>query len=122
MSVVSVAAPLSATTIRRSLDLLRGAGTIRIDDDEAAAVAAALDGIRAWHVDLFGSRADPLARGGDIDLLVLSPEPAFATARRIATRFFARCEEKIDVVVVDPDHLSPAQAAFIASARRVRIT
>jgi hypothetical protein len=79
-------------------------------------------GVVADSVHHFGSRTDPAARGGDIDLLVLTTAPRFETARRVSTRFFTRCEERIDVVVLDPDRLTPGEHAFLSSLRRVRIT
>jgi predicted nucleotidyltransferase len=118
----AVSVPLqSAVSVERSLQLLRAAGLVRLDDVEAAAIAAAVEGVVADSFELFGSRTDPTSRGGDIDLLVLSPAPRFETARRIRSRFFMNCEERIDVVVLDPHRLTPAEDAFLRSLRRVRI-
>jgi hypothetical protein len=61
------------------------------------------------------------AGGGDIDVLVLSAAPRFETSRLVASRFFMRCEERIDVVVFDPDNLTAADDAFLRSLRRVKI-
>lgn len=121
MIAYTTARPLCGRSIGHTLDTLRARGAVRLDDEEAAALAAALDGVIAYGVELFGSRTDAAARGGDVDVLVLSPEPPFATARRITTRFFGRCEEKLDVVVVNPDALSASQQAFIEGASRVRL-
>jgi hypothetical protein len=33
-----------------------------------------------------------------------------------------QCEERVDVVVLDPDQVTAGEAAFLASLRRVRIT
>ncbi len=119
----SVAASLqSAAAVARSLETLRAAGLVRIDDVEAAALAAAMDGVAAESVELFGSRTDPARRGGDIDLLILTAAPRLDTARRVSRRFFAQCEERIDVVVLHPDRLTAAEDAFLRSLRRVRIT
>jgi predicted nucleotidyltransferase len=112
----------SSNSFERSLRPLREGGMVRLDDVEAGALAAAVDGVAADSVHLFGSRTDPAARGGDIDLLVLTTAPRFETARRVSTRFFTRCEERIDVVVLDPDRLTPGEHAFLSSLRRVRIT
>lgn len=118
-----VAVPLqSAAAFERSLRSLRTAGLVRLDDAEAAALAAAVHGIVADSVELFGSRTDPASRGGDIDLLILTSAPRFETARRVSSRFFLHCEERIDVVVLDPSRLAPAEDAFLRSLRRVRIT
>jgi predicted nucleotidyltransferase len=99
---------------------LRASHGLRLDAEEIAALESALAGIDA-PVYLFGSRAAPHRRGGDIDLLILTDAPAFELSRLVATRFFARCEEKIDVIVMDPEHLSPEQRAFLDAIRAVRI-
>ena len=112
----------SAASCERSLMALRMAGLVRLDDAEAAALAAAVDGVAAEAIELFGSRTEPASRGGDIDLLILTSAPRFETARQVSRRFFAQCEERIDVVVLDPDRLTPAEDAFLRSLRRVRIT
>lgn len=94
--------------------------SLRLDVEEAAALTEALRDVPG-EVWLFGSRTEPSRRGGDIDVLVLTDRPAFETSRAIATRFFSRCEEKIDVIVLDPAHLSPEQSEFLARISKVRI-
>jgi predicted nucleotidyltransferase len=94
--------------------------SVRLDSEEAAALSEAVSDI-SGEIWLFGSRTDLSRRGGDIDILVLTDQPAFETSRAIATRFFSRCEEKIDVVVLDPAHLSPEQGDFLARISKVRI-
>jgi hypothetical protein len=121
MAATDIVRSWSAATCHRSLLELRQAGRVRIDDVELAALAAAVDGIAAQSIELFGSRTDPSRRGGDIDLLILSAAPRFETARRVSTRFFLGCEERIDVVVLDPDRLTVAEDAFLRSLHRVRI-
>lgn len=113
---------VSAAACETSLAHLRSLGLVRLDDAEAAALTAAVDGVAARSVELFGSRTDPSGRGGDIDLLILSAAPRFETARRVSIRFFLHCEERLDVVVLDPDRLAAAEAAFLQSLRRVKIT
>ncbi len=103
-----------------ALDTLRQAGAVRIDAEEAAALADALQGIPG-EVWLFGSRVDPQRRGGDVDVLLLTDQPAFETAQTVATRFFSRCEERIDVVVFDPASLNAEQQAFLNHIKRVRL-
>jgi predicted nucleotidyltransferase len=118
----AVTVPLqSAASCERSLRSLRAAGHLRLDDVEIAVLAAAVDGVAADSVELFGSRTDPASRGGDIDLLILTRAPRFETARQASRRFFTHCEERIDVVVLDPDRLTAAEDAFLRSLRRVRI-
>ena len=107
--------------IAQTLNALRASRTVRLDDAEIAALEAALDGVSASSIELFGSRTDSAARGGDIDILILSAAPRLETARRVSSRFFIHCEERIDVVVLDPARLSAAEEAFLRSLRRVRI-
>ncbi|MGH8730042.1 MAG: nucleotidyltransferase domain-containing protein [Burkholderiales bacterium] len=91
---------------------------MRLDAEEQQAIEAALEGVRADAVYLFGSRANDRAKGGDIDILVLSSEDSFELSRKIATRFFEHCEEKIDVVVMNPTEITPEQQAFLNVLRR----
>ena len=102
------------------LDALRQTGAIRLDAEEATALEAALEGVsgEAW---LFGSRVDPQRRGGDVDILLLTNQPGFETSQAVATRFFARCEERIDVIVFNPACLSDEQQAFLRHIKRVRL-
>jgi len=65
----------------------------------------------AAEVRLFGSRLDDAARGGDLDLLVVLPEPLAESPRKSLT-FVARLQRRlgdqhIDVLVLDP--LTPRQ-------------
>ncbi len=66
---------------------------------------------------LYGSRVDPGRKGGDIDVLVFSrtPDP-YRVAQDITVRFQMECDEKIDVLVVDPDHIRPEERPFVARA------
>ncbi len=102
------------------LNALRQSGAIRLDAEEAIALEAALEGVsgEAW---LFGSRVDPQRRGGDVDILLLTNQPGFETSQAVATRFFARCEERIDVIVFNPAQLSDEQQAFLQHIKRVRL-
>lgn len=94
---------------------------MRLDEEEINALAYALKGVSTESINLFGSRVEPERRGGDIDLLVLTRAPAFETAQDIAIRFFSRCEEKIDVVVMNPNQLTPEQADFLSRINRIEI-
>jgi predicted nucleotidyltransferase len=95
-------------------------GKVRLDAEESAALKHAVSGVPG-EVWLFGSRTDLSRRGGDVDILVLTDQPALETSRTIATRFFSRCEEKIDVIVFDPAYLSPEQREFLTRISKVRI-
>ena len=121
MATASAPSIQTHSGIAQKLDALRASGAVRLDAAEISALAAALDGVSASSIELFGSRTDSAARGGDIDILILSAAPRLETARRVSNRFFAHCEERIDVVVLDPARVSVAEEAFLRSLRRVRI-
>ena len=78
----------TAADVAARLRVLRQAGAVRLDATESAAIAAAVDGVRAERIDLCGSRTVPRARGGDVDLLVFTDEPPLAISRQISCRFF----------------------------------
>ena len=99
--------------IHQTLNLLSQTGRVRLDTEEIDALAYALDGLAPERVALFGSRVEPDRRGGDVDLLILSDAPAYELSKRVATRFFSRCEEKIDVVVLPVHGATPEQQAFL---------
>ena len=101
--------------IHQTLNLLSQAGRVRLDTEEIDALAYALEGLAPERVALFGSRVEPDRRGGDVDLLILSDAPAYELSKRVATRFFSRCEEKIDVVVMPAHGATPEQQAFLDS-------
>jgi hypothetical protein len=94
--------------------------SVRLDAEESAALKHAVCDVPG-EVWLFGSRTDLSRRGGDVDILVLTDQPALETSRTIATRFFSRCEEKIDVIVFDPAHMSSEQSDFLTRISKVRI-
>lgn len=102
------------------LTALRAAGAVRLDDDETEALSVALAGVPG-EVWLFGSRVGSGRRRGDIDIMVLTREPAFETSQKVATRFFSSCEEKVDVAVFDPDWVTAEQAEFLFRADRIRL-
>lgn len=112
---------IDAAVLASRLAELRRTRRIRLDDAEADALVAALDGVPADRAELFGSRTRPDARGGDIDVLLLASGAPQEVARTVRCRFFAACEEKIDVVVLDPEALTPLQEAFVNGLDRVRI-
>jgi uncharacterized protein len=73
-------------------------------------------------VRLFGSRLDDQAKGGDIDLFVETPSPqanrALAAAQLAASIERRLGEQRIDVVLVDPD-TAPQPIHQIARAQGV---
>lgn len=94
---------------------------MRLDPIERNALNKALAGINAEQVFLFGSRVDHKARGGDIDILVFSKQNPLKLSQRVATRFFMECEERIDVIVMNPRRLTAEQQAFLATLNTERI-
>ena len=94
---------------------------MRLDHEERTALAHALLGVQG-NAFLFGSRVNNAARGGDIDVLVLSSENPYRLSQRIATAFFSMCEEKLDVVVMNPERLTPEQSAFLSIIHKVPLT
>ena len=89
---------------------------MRLLELERTALMKALHGV-AGKAYLYGSRVDPGRKGGDIDVLVFSrtPDP-YRVAQDITVRFQMECDEKIDVMVVDPDHIRPEERPFVALA------
>ncbi len=110
------------TRLLQRLTQLSRSGQVRLDREECAALAYALSQETAVTIVLFGSRTQADRRGGDIDLLILGKVPSFETSQRIATRFFSRCEEKIDVIVIDPETATPAQQAFLNQIQTITIS
>lgn len=111
----------SADKIRARLHSLKAAGRVRLDEEEIEALVYALKDLPAFRISLFGSRVQPDRRGGDIDILILTDAPPMATAQHVALRFFSRCEEKIDVVVMNPHQLQPEQSDFLARLTPIEI-
>ena len=63
----------------------------------------------------------PAIHNGDIDLLVFSKQDSFQLSQQITLRFFEKCEEKIDVVVMDPNRLTDEQQAFLNLIEKQRL-
>lgn len=93
---------------------------IRLDKAERKALLSALNSVKD-EVFIFGSRLDLDKRGGDIDLLVYSKQNSLNLSMEISRKFFLQCEEKIDVLVVDPGNLSNEQKAFIDTLNLYKI-
>lgn len=89
---------------------------MRLDKSQRYALKQALQ-----HLDpddeafLFGSRLNENAHGGDVDVLVFSCQPSFELSRKITRDFFKNCEEKIDVVVINPQAMTEEQSLFVKS-------
>jgi predicted nucleotidyltransferase len=70
---------------------------------------------------LFGSRTDPTARGGDIDVLLLTEQRlALATVRRIRRAILDRIgEQKLDIVNFAREERHPFKDVALARAARL---
>ena len=93
---------------------------MRLDAEQTSALEYALN-LVTDEVYLFGSQLDPTKKGGDIDLLVFSKQDSFQLSQQITLRFFEKCEEKIDVVVMDPNRLTDEQQAFLHLIEKQRL-
>lgn len=92
----------------------------RLDIEERGALEKALSRV-SGKVYLFGSRLNPNVRGGDIDILVFSDRDAYRLSKGISTTFFKNCEEKVDVVVMDPKKMTREQKAFVKTLKMERL-
>ncbi|MCP4990987.1 MAG: nucleotidyltransferase domain-containing protein [Colwellia sp.] len=93
---------------------------MRLDSAQRNALKAAFKALKSDDkAFLFGSRVDDLKRGGDIDLLVYSQQPGFELSRKLARIFFKNCEEKIDILVVDPKEMTEEQHLFVSSLKKI---
>lgn len=96
---------------------------MRLDKIQKLALSAALQKLDAGDkAFLFGSRVDDAKRGGDIDLLVFSQQPSFELSRKMTREFFRNCEEKIDILVINPLSMSEEQALFVDSIDKVPLS
>jgi predicted nucleotidyltransferase len=95
---------------------------LRLEPRERAAIrdqaARLAPGAEAY---LFGSRTDPAARGGDIDVLLLTEQPlALATIRRLRRAILDRIgEQKLDIVNFTRDERHPFKDVALATAARL---
>lgn len=97
----------------------------RLDTIQKMALETALDRVDAT-VYLFGSRVNPKARGGDVDiLLVLNGEnpDIFQTMMQVTKKYQNVCDEKIDVLVYPlMSKLNKEQQVFFDSIDKVCLT
>lgn len=87
---------------------------MRLLKKERDALKHALRGVDGTAY-LYGSRTDESKKGGDIDVLVLARvESPYRLSQDISVRFRMECDEKIDVLVVNPDSMPESQRSFVS--------
>ena len=91
---------------------------MRLLEQEKKALIHALEGVTG-QAYLYGSRTDDRKKGGDIDVLVLARvDSPYRLSQDISVRFRMECDEKIDVLVVNPDAIPESQRSFISLIRK----
>lgn len=93
---------------------------MRLDPIEKSALENAIRDVDG-EVFLFGSRVDEKSKGGDIDVLIFSSQSPLRLSQKVSVEFFKMCEEKIDVVVMDPRRLTEEQRAFLQVINKKKI-
>ena len=95
---------------------------VRLSTRQRDALTYALDAAKLSQearVYLFGSRTDPNATGGDVDLLVYAPgADRYELAKIIRLAYQRTLDERIDVIVVDPDHPDAEQSVFLRTVHK----
>jgi len=93
---------------------------MRLDSTQQKALKFAFRNLNSNDkVYLFGSRVDDEKKGGDIDLLIYSNQDSFELSRNVSRDFFKYCEEKIDVLVLNPDNQTKEQKLFTSSIEKI---
>ena len=96
---------------------------MRLDKAQKKALKIALQDLQGEdEIFLFGSRVDDNKRGGDIDLLIYSEQPGLELSRKVSRDFFKNCEEKIDVLVINPKQMTNQQTLFVESINKIPLT
>ena len=93
---------------------------MRLDTLQKNALKKAVKNV-GKDVWLFGSRVDNNKRGGDIDILIFSNKNPYKLSQEVSINFFKECEEKIDVVVINPNNLTQEQKAFLNVINKVKL-
>lgn len=96
---------------------------MRLDHTQKKALKIALQNLKKGdEAYLFGSRVDDAKRGGDIDVLIFSQQPGFELSRKIMRDFFKHCEEKLDVLIINPRQMTKEQALFVQSIQKMPLS
>ena len=98
---------------------------MRLSSRQRAALSDALAEVglpNGTEVYLFGSRIDDAAAGGDIDVLVVGPvDDAYSLELGIKRSYRKRIDERIDVVVYNPEKPDPDTELFVKTLETERI-
>lgn len=104
--------------------MLQNISKLRLDPLQRLALETSLQNVKG-EVYLFGSRVRNDARGGDVDLLIVSGDsnkPALTITLDINRNYQKLCDERIDVTVFpQPRMQSKEQKDFFSHIQKVRI-
>jgi uncharacterized protein len=101
---------------------MQRSGHVRLKPREREAISAQTANlVPGAETYVFGSRTDPAARGGDIDLLLLTEERlALGTVRRIRRAILDRIgEQKLDIVNFTRAEQHPFKDVALATAAKL---
>lgn len=97
---------------------------MRLDPIEKKALEQSLKEV-PYPVYLVGSRTDDRLKGGDIDILIEvsdSLTDRYQLSKDIERIFFNHCEEKLDIIIIDPQNLSQSEKIFLNTLKnRIKI-
>lgn len=98
---------------------------LRLDHQQKKALEIAFENLNV-DVYLFGSRTNPSAKGGDVDVFVLhdgTPEENYLLRKNILQKFQQICDERIDIVVLPPIYsMDYSQKIFFESTDKICLT
>jgi predicted nucleotidyltransferase len=94
----------------------------RLDDEQKAGLknlfSFMLENETAF---LFGSRVDLSKKGGDVDILIFSERNYHDLSLLLTVKYQDICDERIDVVVMNPSNLKKENISFLKMITKVRI-
>ena len=93
---------------------------MRLDPLQKRSLMAAIKGVDG-KVYLFGSRVDAHRKGGDIDILIFTTQDAYRLSKEVRYKFTMQCDEKIDIVIMNPKALTEFQSAFLVTIVKERL-
>ncbi len=90
---------------------------MKLEETKKKAVSNALKDVNG-EAFLYRPKKGKDADSKEVEILIFSKEDPLEVSREVAQRYFLFCEEKLDVIVMDPDRLSKEQEAFLDSINR----